>query len=88
MFAYFANKERRGEPLATLKHSEEFFNRKGTTPVTSFWYTPLKKSEKYNVQCRQLVHELAKVEDPLEIASPSSAGGTDRKEENKSEIKK
>jgi len=62
MFANFANKERLSEPLMLSKN--QIFQRNHTTPVTSFWYKPPKKSEVYNVQARKLVHELAKLPDP------------------------
>eukprot|EP00466_Bigelowiella_natans_P007294 jgi/Bigna1/89029/estExt_fgenesh1_pg.C_420124 len=50
------------EPLMLSKN--QIFQRNHTTPVTSFWYKPPKKSEVYNVQARKLVHELAKLPDP------------------------
>ncbi|GAB5362757.1 hypothetical protein AAMO2058_000825800 [Amorphochlora amoebiformis] len=64
MFANFANNERLGKPLAPPPPGE-VYNHNPTTPVTAFWYTPLKRSEVYNVQCRQLVRELSKMPDPI-----------------------
>jgi len=65
MFAHFANLERLGEPLLPPDENE-VFRRNHTTPVTVFWYTPLKKSEVYNVQARQLIFELARIAEEKE----------------------
>lgn len=57
MFANFANKERIGEALLPADEKEVFV-RNSTTPVHVYWYKPVKKMEKYNVQFFKLLEAI------------------------------
>jgi len=90
IFIYFDPNIKFGRLLEPLMPSndKDVFKRNHTTPVTSFWYSPPKKSEVFNVQARQLVYELAKMPDSKPSSCKSYATEDMKDEVSKADEKK